>query len=88
MIDKNLLLWHLTISQRAGYMCQYATYQSGEPKKQYIEKYDTNSGANGDARELTVSEAAAMAQVSERSIQHACSPASFGAGLRQERARW
>jgi hypothetical protein len=72
VINKNLLRRHLTISQRSMYMGQYATYQRGDSESQRIEKAAKNHDPNRNGSlDLTSAEAAAMAQVSERSLQHA-----------------
>jgi hypothetical protein len=54
------------------YMAQYATYQSGEPKKQRIENAEKKSGWSArHPDELTNAEAAAMVGVSDKSIREA-----------------
>jgi hypothetical protein len=73
--DKNLLRRHLTISQRAIYMAQLATWESGFPKSRTssssIENPTENDGGCKQPPSLTNAEAGAMANVSESSIKDA-----------------
>ncbi len=73
--DKNLLRRHMTISQRAMYGAELATWESGFPKSRTcsprLENTTENDGGCLQPPSLTNAEVGAMANVNESSIKDA-----------------